>query len=168
MIAVPESFPAHIQQTAIVQGLTQAYARRSMWQVRYGVWLPDGTIEPAVSAHHISAIVEVAGGSESRFTGADASNYLNGRHSKSLLDRLPPGMQIYSLGVHTTDGSRRTFSASTSKHSSLQQEPCPTDPEPVERECSSTCHPSEVPGTVAADVDVKTKEETVSEPPPQT
>ena len=168
MTAVPESFPTHILQTAIVQGLTQAYARRSMRQVRYGVRLPDGTIEPAVSAHHISAIIEAAGGPESRFTGADASNYLNGRHSKSLLDRLPPGMEIYSLGVHTTDGSRRTFSAPTSKQDSLQQEPCPTDPEPVEQECSSTCHPSEALGTVAADAGVKTREETASEPPPRT
>ena len=49
-----------------------AASDKNMRQVRYGVWLPDGTIEPAVSAHHISAIVEAAGGSESRFTGADA------------------------------------------------------------------------------------------------
>lgn len=167
MTAVPESFPAHILQTAIVQGLTQAYARRSMRQVRYGVRLPDGTIEPAVSAHHISAIIEATGGPESRFTGADASNYLNGRHSKSLLDRLPPGMEIYSLGVHATDGSRGTFSAPTSKRDSLQQEPCPTDPGPVERECSSTCRPSEAPDTVAA-ADVRTREETASALPPQT
>ena len=163
MTAVPETFPAHVLQTAVVQGLRQAHARRSMRRVRYGVRLPDGTIEPAVSAHHISAIVEAAGGAESRFTGADASNYLNGRHSASLLERLPPGVEIYSLGVSTADGMRRTFSTPRSK-----RETCPTDPAPAVQECSSTWPRSEEPATVGAAAAAPTREATGSAPPPQT
>ena len=57
--------------------------------------LPNGVLEPACSAHHVSAIVEGAAGPEGRFTPADVSNLLNGRHSSALLERIPHGVEVF-------------------------------------------------------------------------
>ncbi len=163
MLPVPEDFPTQIAQTAIVRGVTQVHARHSMRRVRYAVRLPTGVFEPAVSAHHISAIVESAGGPQSRFTGADVSNLINGRHSKSLLDRIPPQVEIFSVIVNPTDRSQRGFSPAIQETDAG----CLTDPEPAEQATFSTSPPSEAPATDAG-ADVPTRGETVSEPPLET
>ena len=100
----PGNFPAQVVQTSILQGTDRGYARRTLRQTRYGVRLPDGLWEPAVSAHHVSAIVEAHGGEGARFSGTDVGNYMAGRWSQSLLSRLPDDMVVTSY-----QASAKTF-----------------------------------------------------------
>ena len=111
----PTDFPRSLEQVACVHGVERSYARRSQRLVRYAVRLPSGVVEPACSAHHVSAIVEGAAGPEGRFTPADVSNLLNGRHSSALLERIPQGVQIFTVRSADPSGTRREFVMPTAK-----------------------------------------------------
>lgn len=114
-VEIPEDFPRRVNQTSVLQGVRRDYARRSLRKVRYGVRLPCGAIEPACSAHHVSAIVQGVAGPEGRFTAADVANYMSGRHAASMLERIPDGVEIYSVGPRGTVGSPDAFSVPVSK-----------------------------------------------------
>ena len=117
-------FPDVLQQTAQVRTSSGSFVRHSSRRVRYAVRLPDGTVEPAISAAHIGHLVERAGGSGARFTAADAANLLSGRTSPQLLARLPAGVGIFRVGAPEPGATQPQFL------STLPDKPtdtCPTD-----------------------------------------
>ena len=48
-------------------------------------------------------------------TAADVANYMSGRHAASMLERIPDGVEIYSVGPRGTVGSPDAFSVPVSK-----------------------------------------------------
>ena len=89
--------PPHILQTTIIRGEGPFVdARESRRKVRYVVVKQlDGATEeiPAVSAHHVAAIVQRSGG---HFSGWDVYNYLahKGDRPPKCAERLPRDMKI--------------------------------------------------------------------------
>ena len=104
--------PAYIIQTAVIRGPgRQVDARDSKRKVRYVVERrgEDGSVEntPAVSAHHVAAIIQRHGG---HFSGWDVYNYLSHRGSDppKCAERIPPQMRIRRYTDYLADLSTPT------------------------------------------------------------
>eukprot|EP01043_Picozoa_sp_COSAG02_P059699 COSAG02_NODE_7656_length_2910_cov_1.630381_2_plen_119_part_00 len=103
--------PEYILQTTIIRGDgTYVDARESKRKVRYVVMkqLADGVTEdtPAVSAHHVAAIIQRNGG---HFSGWDVYNYLahSGEGEPKCAERLPSNLKIMRYSDYVKAESER-------------------------------------------------------------
>ena len=94
--------PEHIIQTTIIKGTGRFVdARESKRKVRYVVMkrVSENVSEdePAVSAHHVAAIIQRNGG---HFSGWDVYNYLayKGEGRPKCAERLPDNLRIMRYG----------------------------------------------------------------------
>ena len=91
------AIPTHIIQTSILGNGPQVDVRESKRKVRYVVEKDgtDGAVErtPAVSAHHVAAIIQRHGG---HFSGWDVYNYIRhtGPGRPKCAERLPTGLRL--------------------------------------------------------------------------
>ena len=103
--------PEYVTQTTIIKGSGQFVdARESKRKVRYVVTkqVSDDVTEdtPAVSAHHVSAILQRNG---AHFSGWDVYNYLGytGEGQPKCAERLPQNLRIMRYPEYVQEESER-------------------------------------------------------------